>query len=88
MTDRREELAQFWADLQKDFQAGNPRRLKEYWKTGAGGRKIRWGTSGDLTRCHRLVRQEVPATDMSDDDVWGYCQNLHQELFGRPNPRD
>jgi hypothetical protein len=81
---RKEELAQFWESL----QTGGTRRLKEYWKTGAGGRKIRWGTPGDLTRCHRAVRQEVPVTDMSDDDIWGYCNNLHKELFGRANPRD
>lgn len=84
MDRRKEELAQFWESL----QTGGTRRLKEYWKTGAGGRKIRWGTPGDLTRCHRAVRQEVPVTDMSDDDIWGYCNNLHKELFGRSNPRD
>lgn len=84
----REELARFWAETLEEYQAGNARRLKEYWKTGAGGRKIRWGTPGDLTRCHRAVRQEVPVTDMSDDDIWGYCNNLHKELFGRANPRD
>lgn len=84
MDRRKEELAQFWESL----QTGGTRRLKEYWKTGAGGRKIRWGTPGDLTRCHRAVRQEVPVTDMSDDDIWGYCNNLHKELFGRANPRD
>lgn len=70
------------------LQRGNARRLKEYWKRGEGGVKIRWGTPGDLTRCHRLVRREVPRTDMTDDQIWGYCQNLHKELFGRPNPRD
>jgi hypothetical protein len=70
------------------LQRGDARTLKDYWKTGEGGRAIRWGTDGDLRRCHRLVSREVPATDMDSDDVWGYCQNLHQELFGRPNPRD
>jgi len=69
------------------LQRGNARRLKEYWKRGAGGAKIRWGTDGDLTRCHRLVSREV-GTDMTSDQVWGYCQNLHKELFGRPNPKD
>lgn len=62
-------------------------RLKNYWKTGAGGARIRWGTDGDLTRCHRLVTQEAGA-DAATFDVWGYCQNLHKELFGRPNPQD
>lgn len=69
-------------------QVGNIEALRRYWTTGEGGARIRWGTDGDLTRCHRLVRREVPRTDMSDDDVWGFCQNLHKRLFGRPNPRD
>lgn len=67
---------------------GDAERLKRYWTTGPGGARIRWGTEGDLTRCHREVSQEVPSTDMSSDDIWGYCQNLHQRLFGVPNPRD
>lgn len=63
------------------------RQLKAYWKTGEGAARIRWGTDGDLTRCHRLVTKEAGA-DAATFDVWGYCQNLHKELFGRPNPRE
>lgn len=62
-------------------------QLKAYWKTGEGAARIRWGTDGDLTRCHRLVSREAGA-DAATFDVWGYCQNLHKELFGRSNPRD
>ena len=62
-------------------------QLKAYWKTGEGAARIRWGTEGDLTRCQRLVTQEA-GTDAATFDAWGYCQNLHKELFGRPNPRD
>lgn len=83
-----DELDDARAGLDAAAQVGNAERLKQYWTTGPGGAKIRWGTDGDLTRCHRLVRREVPRTDMSDDDVWGYCNNLHKRLFGRPNPRD
>jgi hypothetical protein len=61
--------------------------LKAYWTSGEGAARIRWGTDGDLTRCHRLVSQEAGA-DAATFDVWGYCQNLHKELFGRSNPRD
>lgn len=75
-------------ELDATAQAGNAERLKRYWTTGPGGAKIRWGTDGDLTRCHRLVKREVPAGDMSDSDIWGYCNNLHKRMFGRPNPRD
>lgn len=67
---------------------GNTEALKRYWTTGPGGARIRWGTEGDLTRCHREVSKEVPAVDMTSDDVWGYCQNLHKRLFGVPNPSD
>jgi hypothetical protein len=61
--------------------------LKAYWKTGKGAARIRWGTDGDLTRCHALVSREA-GVDAATFDVWGYCQNLHKELFGVPNPTD
>jgi hypothetical protein len=67
---------------------GNAEALKRYWTIGPGGARIKWGTDGDLTRCHREVMQEVPSKDMTSDDVWGYCQNLHKRLFGVPNPKD
>lgn len=61
--------------------------LKAFWKTGEGAARIRWGTAGDLTRCHQLVSRAA-GVDATTFNVWGFCQNLHQELFGRPNPRD
>lgn len=69
-------------------QTGGTEALKRYWTIGPGGARIRWGTDGDLTRCHREVMKEVPSQDMTSDDVWGYCQNLHKRLFGTSNPRD
>lgn len=57
------------------------RRLKEYWAHGAGAAKIRWGTPGDLTRCHRNVVKYLK----NSGHAWGYCQNLHKELFGVSN---
>lgn len=63
--------------------------LKRYWTIGEGGQRIDWfNEEGNLTRCHREVSKEVPVKDMTSDDVWGYCQNLHQRLFGVPNPPD
>lgn len=62
-------------------------RLKRYWTMGEGAAQIRWGTDGDLTRCHRLVSRAA-GTDATTFDVWGYCQNLHKEVLGVPNPRD
>jgi hypothetical protein len=61
--------------------------LRQYWTVGAGARRIRWGTEGDLTRCHRLVMQEAGG-DLTDDQAWGFCNNLHKRLFGVPNDPD
>lgn len=81
-----------WDQLREHLALDEPnaaatQQLKAYWKTGEGAARIRWGTDGDLTRCHRLVTQEAGA-EAATFDVWGFCQNLHKELFGRPNPRD
>lgn len=59
-----------------------PRHLANYWLTGLGAARIRWGTPGDMTRCIRLMREYVGA------NAGGTCQNLHKRRFGRPNPRD
>lgn len=66
------------ADAPSDFKA--VRRLKNYWKMGKGAAKIRWGAEGDLTRCHRNL-----AKYLGSEDAWGYCQNIHQEIFGVSN---
>lgn len=58
------------------------RALRHYWTRGEGAAKIRWGTDGDLTRCHRYLQRFVGPY------AWGTCQNYHKALFGRPNPRD
>lgn len=50
--------------------------LKQYWLTGKGAVKIRWGTDGDWTRCVRLV-QKAAGADMTHEQVKGYCSKLH-----------
>lgn len=65
----------------------NIENLRRYWTVGPGAARIRWGTDGDLTRCRRLVMREAEG-DLTSDQAWGFCQNLHKRLFGRPNPRD
>ncbi len=52
-------------------------KLKQYWTTGKGGlTKIRWGTPGSWTRCHRhLVKYIGPRAK-------GYCMNLCQRMGG------
>lgn len=54
----------------------NTERLKRYWTVGKGAAKIRWGTPGAWTRCHRhLVKYMGPSAK-------GYCTNLSQRLGG------
>jgi hypothetical protein len=57
-------------------------RLKEYWIHGEGAAKIRWGTKGDLSRCHNHLAKFVgPAM------AWGLAQNYHKALFGMTNAK-
>jgi hypothetical protein len=73
------------AEVEVDL--ANIENLRKYWTTGPGGARIRWGTDGDLTRCHNLVMREADG-DLTSDQAWGFCNNLHKRLFGKPNPRD
>jgi hypothetical protein len=67
--------------------AAATRRLKDYWKSGEGAARIRWGTRGDLTRCHDLVSRAAGVAS-AGFDAWGFCNNIHKEKFGRPNDPD
>lgn len=53
-------------------------RLRQYWLHGKGAAKIRWGTPGAWTRCHRLLSKYMPPTMTP-----GYCTNLSQRLGGQ-----
>ena len=57
-------------------------RLRTYWTKGAGAAKIRWGSPGDLTRCHNQLAKYVPA-----QHLWSTCQNMHKEALGYWNPQ-
>lgn len=52
-------------------------RLKEYWVTGEGGQKIRWGVAGDFVRCVTEVTKYLP-----DNEVKGYCALRHKDATG------
>jgi hypothetical protein len=55
-------------------------RLRDYWTKGEGAAKIRWGTPGDLTRCHKyLVKYVGPMW------AWSTCNNLHKVATGKFN---
>jgi len=56
-------------------------RLKEYWIHGKGALKIRWGTPGDLTRCHNHLAKFVGPM------AWGLAANYHKALFGMSNAK-
>lgn len=52
-------------------------KLRQYWTVGEGGlMKIRWGTPGSWTRCHRHL------TKYLGPRAAGYCTNLCQRMGG------
>ena len=51
--------------------------LREYWLHGKGALKIRWGTGGDWTRCHRYMLKY-----MNPYAAKGACSNLHKIATG------
>ncbi len=63
------------ADTPSDFK--NVAKLQAYWTTGKGALKVRWGTKGDLTRCHRHLAKYV-----GPQRAWGLAQKYHKSLFG------
>lgn len=51
--------------------------LEAYWKRGEGALKIRWGTPGDWTRCHRnLVKHVGP------ERAARICSQWHKDMTG------
>lgn len=59
-----------------DRNRGQAEKLRKYWTVGAGGQKIRWGTSGDFTRCVSLVGKHLGPR------AKGYCALRHKEMNG------
>lgn len=53
-----------------------PPELLQYWTTGEGAAKIRWGTDGDWTRCHRYLSEYIPGR------ADGACATLHKLTTG------
>lgn len=64
-----------------DRNRGGAEHLRRYWLTGEGAAKIRWGTSGDFTRCVRLLRKHMPS-QAKGRTAEGYCANRHKEANG------
>lgn len=61
-------------------RGGNEETLKQYWGSGKGAAKIRWGSEGDLSRCHKHLTKYI-----GSEDAWGFCQNLHMKKYGKSN---
>lgn len=70
-----------------EVDLANIENLRQYWGFGKGATIIRWGTKGDLTRCHNAVLKAAKG-GLTSDDAWGFCQNIHKLKYGRSNPRD
>jgi hypothetical protein len=56
---------------------GNAETLRRYWSVGGtGGTKIKWGSSGDWTRCNKQLSRYLGAR------AKGYCQLMHRRNTG------
>lgn len=58
---------------------GDAAHLKKYWLYGKGALKIRWGQSGDWTRC---VRQLTPHLDGNTERAKRLCATYHRQAVG------
>lgn len=75
-----EDDAHVFVDL-RTFEPGqgNVEALREYWTTGKGAAKIRWGTDGSFARCQRLLRKYALKSGF---DLDGFCARLHKRATG------
>lgn len=55
---------------------GNAQTLRNYWTTGPGAARVRWGTSGDYNRCVRAVSKYMGSR------ARGYCALRHKAATG------
>jgi hypothetical protein len=55
---------------------GNAQTLRRYWESGQGARRVRWGTSGDWSRCVKQVSRFMGSR------AKGYCQLRHMAATG------
>lgn len=50
-------------------------RIRQYWVSGAGAAKIKWGVPGDFNRCRAQLAKYVPNPNW----LAGLCANMHFE---------
>lgn len=59
-----------------------PAQLQKSYIGGKVAARIRWGTSGDFTRCVKQARTH----GMSGSKTKGFCANMHKAATGKwPN---
>lgn len=58
-----------------DTTPGDRNNLAAYWKRGPGALKIKWGTPGDWTRCHRHLVKYV-----GDERARRICSQWHHDV--------
>lgn len=59
-----------------DRNRGNAESLRRYWLYGKGALKIKWGTSGDWSRCYRYLSKYLGTR------AKGYCNLRHKQATG------
>ncbi|HEY7030707.1 MAG TPA: hypothetical protein VH482_05225 [Thermomicrobiales bacterium] len=78
-TDRADDMIIEWS-LSGLLAVGDgrmPGKLARYWRFGPGAAKIRWGTPGAWTRCHRNLSKYI-----GPERARGACTNLAKPLGG------
>jgi hypothetical protein len=69
-------------------QAAHPaatEHLMEYWTTGEGGQKIRWGVPGDFKRAKTLIQAAIARAGhkpLPEHEINGLAANLHHRATG------
>lgn len=72
------ELRRIHADLAATWDTDAfVNNLERYWKRGKGAARIRWGTPGDWTRCHRFIRKHVGSARAKR-----ICAQWHRDTTG------
>ena len=57
--------------------------LEKYWKFGEGSLRVRWKSSGDWTRCQRLLTKHV-----GSERAKRICAQWHYDMNGGIWPGD
>jgi hypothetical protein len=79
VVDRADQMAIEFAILAAGGAGGMPHQLRTYWTAGPGAAKIRWGSPGAMTRCHRYLMKYLG----SSKRAYQTCNNISKALGGK-----